>query len=167
MSPWRQLALVIVAGAHLGLVTASALRKHVHGDGWVARAVREYGVLSGAESYFTFFAPGVDTQLRPVFEIEDRRSGAVSEDLLQRGTSTEVALRIANLTGLLWWEEEATRRALVGAWIGAMRARHPEAGDMPLRIEVCELPSMDEHRQGRRPEWRLLYRDTFPAEARR
>jgi hypothetical protein len=167
MIAWHKLALVIAAGAHLGLVTASALQKQVHGDGWVARAAREYGVLSGADSYFTFFAPTVDTQLRPVFEIEDSRSGAVSEDLLQKGANAEVALRIGNLTGLLWWEDEATRRALVGAWIEAMRARHPEAGDMALRIEVCDLPSMDEHRQGRRPEWRLLHRDTFPAEARR
>jgi hypothetical protein len=156
MTPARRLALLSVAGAHLALVAASALGFHVHGDGWVKRAIAEYGALSGADSFYSFFAPSVDTQLRPTFEITNNH-GAVTGDVLMKPANTEVDIRIANLVGLFYWEDADLRSTLLHAWSCVVLARHPEAEQIVIRVEACDVPSMQAYRQGKKPEWRLVH----------
>jgi hypothetical protein len=164
MGPRLRLALLIMAGAHLGLVVAGALEVHPRGGGWVSRAIAEYEVLSGTEGFYTFFAPGVDTQLRPIFEVTDG-SGAVSTDVLQRAANTEVDLRIANMIGLSWYDD--FRRTLEASWADVMFRRHPGAEQVVVRLDLCDLPSMREYREGRRPAWRVFDRATFSPRAGR
>jgi hypothetical protein len=159
MSRRRRIALLIVAGAHLGLVTVGALKVRLP-DGRASLAIAEYGALSGAENFYTFFAPGVDTELRPIFEVK-QKSGSVITDVLTKPESSEVDLRVGNLISIYWWEDEALRRALVASWAGAMFTRHAGAQRVDVRVEVCDIPSMVEYREGERPAWNLLDRITF------
>ena len=133
---------------------------HLPGSGRVTRAIDEYRALSGANVYYSFFVPGVDTQVRPVFEVTDR-SGRMTTDMLSRSVDSEVDLRIGNLVSLLDHEEEDFQRALLASWAGVMLARHPGAERVVVRIEAFHLPSMEEYREGRRPEWHVRERVTF------
>jgi hypothetical protein len=166
MSPRRRLLLMVIGG-HFGVVAANAAGV----DFWstpasspVAKcatmAVAEYGALSGAESQYSFFAPGVDEQLRLVFEMTEG-SGRVRTDVLSGATNAEVDLRVANLVSLLWWPDEELHGALETSWATAMFERHPSAKRVAIEIQLYELPSMDEMRLGRRPVWRVLDRIAF------
>jgi hypothetical protein len=163
----RRRLLLFVIGGHFGVVAANVAGV----DFWstpasspVARcattAVAEYGALSGAESQYAFFAPGVDEQLRLVFEMTEG-SGRVRTDVLSDAVNAEVDLRVANLVSLLWWPDEGLHRALETSWATAMFERHPSAKRVALEVQVYELPSMEGMRMGRRPVWRVLDRVSF------
>ena len=159
MGRGHRIALLIAVGAHLGLVTAGALEVRLP-EGRASRAIAEYGALSGAENFYTFFAPGVDTELRPIFEVTPR-SGGVITDVLKKPESSEVDLRVGNLYSVFWWEGADLHRALLAAWAGAMFTRHAEAEHVEVCVEVCDVPSMAEYRGGERPAWHLLERTAF------
>lgn len=158
--PRRRTALLILAAVHLGLVAMGAVKMHIPGRGWAKRALDEYRTLSGANVHYAFFAPGVDTQVRPVFELTDR-SGRVIIDLLSWPVSPEVDTRLGNMSYLLDVEDEELQRALLASWAGVMFARHPTAERVVVRIEDFELPSMEEVRGGQTPGWRVRDRVTF------
>ena len=158
--PRRGPLYVILAVVHLGLVAMGAVKMDIPGRGWAKRALDEYRALSGANVHYTFFAPGVDTQVRPVFELTDR-SGGTTIDLLSWPVSPEVDTRLGNVIYLLDDEDEELRYALLASWAGVMFARHPSAERVVVRIEDFELPTMEEHREGRKPGWRVRDRVTF------
>jgi hypothetical protein len=160
MGPGRRLAWLILAAAHLGVVTLGALKVSLHGGGWGRRAVHEYARLSGADSFYTFFSSDAGAQLRPVFQVTDR-AGAVSADVLERPLNREADIRVANLVSLFWWDDEEFQYRLVGSWAHHVLARHPGATQVVVRTEAYHLPSMKEYREGQRPEWRRLDQSTF------
>ncbi len=160
MSPRRRRALLVIAVMHLGLAAMGGVDMHLSGTGWAKQAIAEYRALSGTNVYYTFFVPGVATQVRPVFELTDG-SGRTTTDALSRAVNTEVDTRIGNLYALLEYADEDSQRALLASWAGVMFARHPGADRVEARIEAFELPSMEEYRQGREPGWRLRDRVTF------
>jgi hypothetical protein len=166
MGPRRRWLLIGVGG-HFAVVAANVAGV----DFWsapasspVARcanlAIAEYGALSGAESQYGYFAPGVDDQLRLVFEMTEP-SGRVRTDVLSNAVNAEVDLRVANLVSLLWQPDEGLHRALETSWATAMFDRHPSARRVAIEVQVYELPSMDGMRRGRRPVWRVLDRVSF------
>ncbi len=155
----RRMALLIAGGAHLVLVAVGALEVHL-GDGWGSRAIAEYGALSGAENFYTFFAPGVGVQLRPIFEVTER-SGGVITDVLKSPESCEVDLRVGDLYSVFWWEDDDVHRALLASWAGAMFTRHGEAEHVEVRVQACDMPSMTEYREGDRPVWRVIEQSGF------
>jgi hypothetical protein len=57
--------------------------------------------------------------------------------------------------------EEALRRDLLASWAGSMLGRHPEAQKVEVRVEAYDVPSMAEYRAGARPQWVLVYAETF------
>ena len=160
MGPRRRVALLSLAVVHLGLVAMGAVKMHLPGSGLVTWAIEGYRTLAGANVYYTFFVPGVNTQIRPMFELTDM-SGVMTTDTLSRAVNSEVDMRIGNLASLLRYEDEDFQRALLASWAGVMFARHPGAERVVVRIETFELPSMEEHREGRRPGWRARDRFTF------
>jgi hypothetical protein len=166
MGPRRRLLLFVI-GAHFGVVAANTAGV----DFWstpatspitrcATRAVAEYGALSGAESQYAYFSPGVDEQLRLVFEMTEG-SGHVRTDVLSSEVNAEVDLRVANLVSLLWWPDEGLQRALETSWATAMFERHPSAKRVAMEVQVYDLPSMEGMRMGRRPVWRVLDRISF------
>ena len=160
MSPRRRLALLSLAVVHFGLVAMGAVEMRLPGSGWATQAMEGYRALSGTNVYYSFFAPGVDTQVRPVFEVTDR-SGVMTTDMLSRAVNSEVDIRIGNMTSFLKYEDEDFQRAILASWAGVMFARHPDAEQVVVRIEAFELPSMEESREGRKPGWEVDDRVTF------
>lgn len=166
MSPRRRLALLIVAGAHLGLVAVGACKVHLGVGGPAKLLIEEYGALSGAENFYSFFASDEGGHLRPIFEVMDS-SGGVRTDVLNREENLEVDVRIRNLISLFWGEDLELRRALMASWADVMFARHPGAKQVVVRVETCDLPRMAEFREGQRAAWQILEKATFSKEATR
>jgi hypothetical protein len=160
MHPWRRMALLLAAGAHLGIVAGGALERLPRRGGWATRAIAEYAALSGANSFYTFFAPTVGPAIRLVFAATDR-SGSVTGDVLKTATNVEVDSRVDNLLSLFWYADDALQRTLLRSWAGVMLTRHPGAERIVVSVETQDLPTMAEYRRGRRSGWDVRQRATF------
>jgi hypothetical protein len=154
-------AFLGVAVIHLGFVTAGACELDFHRAGW---AVAQVAALSGSDSAYGFFAPGVGSQLRATFQVVDK-DGATSDELLPTSASREAKLRIADLIALFWTGDEGLRRALAASWAGRILAKHPNAEGVMVHVDAYDLPSMAEYSAGKRPEWAPYYDATFVRKA--
>jgi hypothetical protein len=163
MDPRRRIALLLVAGAHLGIVAGGALEKLPRRGGWATRLLIEYAALSGADSFYTFFAPTVGPAIRLIFTVTDR-SGGVCTDVLKGATNVEVDSRVDDLFSLFWYADDAFQGTLLRSWAGMMFTRHPGAERIVVRVEAYDLPSMAEYRRGRRSEWDVRHHATFSLE---
>ncbi|AUX34167.1 MULTISPECIES: hypothetical protein [Sorangium] len=143
----RALVLLTAAAGHLGLVIiVGALQVDLRGRGPLADAVAAYGTLSGADSGYAFFAPGVGSPPTATFEIMDA-TGAVTTDRLMSGANAEARLRAGNIVDRFWEEEDqALKRTIAASWAGKMFARHPAAAGVVVRVEECEVAPMQEYR---------------------
>ncbi|WP_437627812.1 hypothetical protein [Sorangium sp. So ce1151] len=161
MSRGRAIILLAAAAAHLAVVCLGALQVHVGDEGWARRAVKYYGLLSGADSGYSFFAPGVGTTLSASFQVNGA-DGKIASDVLETGVSREADIRVRNIIGMFWLEEdEMVRRSLVASWAGKVLARHPDADSVVVQLDTFELPSMAEYREGKTTGWELNYRAKF------
>ncbi|WP_155798703.1 hypothetical protein [Sorangium cellulosum] len=157
----RAILLLAAAAAHLAVVCLGALHVQLGDEGWARRAVTYYGLLSGADSGYSFFAPGVGATLSASFQLNDA-NGEIVTDLLETGVSREADIRVRNIIGMFRLEEDETvRRSLVASWAGKVLARHPDADGVVVQLDTLELPSMAEHREGKTPGWTLNYRAKF------
>ncbi|WP_437957596.1 hypothetical protein WME76_40810 [Sorangium sp. So ce119] len=162
----RAILLLGAAAAHLVVVCLGALHVHIGDEGWARRAVKYYGLLSGADSGYSFFAPGVGTSLSASFQLNDANGETVT-DVLETGVSREADIRVRNIIGMFRLEEDETvRRSLVASWAGKVLARHPDADSVVVQLDTLELPSMAEHREGKTAGWELNYRAKFVHHAR-
>ncbi|WP_437933627.1 hypothetical protein [Sorangium sp. So ce341] len=144
----RALVLLAAAAGHLGLVIiVGAFQVDLRDRGPVAAAVAAYGTLSGADSGYAFFAPGVGSPPTATFEVMDA-TGAVTLDRLMSGANAEARLRAGNIVDRFWLEEDqALKRIIAASWAGKMFARHPAAASVVVRVEECEVAPMREYRQ--------------------
>jgi hypothetical protein len=158
-----RLAACAVAAAHLVVVVVGACgQMQALNAGRVGRAVQWYGVITGGDAGFSFFAPGVGSELRVRFTLADDR-GREWEDDLAAGQNQEVRLRLGSMTGLFTAdpESEAFRQDLLASWAATMFGRHPDARRVLVRVEVYDVPSMAQYRAGGRPHWLPVYSATF------
>ncbi|WP_437285768.1 hypothetical protein [Sorangium sp. So ce406] len=155
----RGLALMtLAAAAHLGCVLLGALHVDPQGAGRLGRVIAYHSALSGADSGYNFFAPSVGALPWARFQVTDAR-GRVNADALESGANHEADLRVRSLVSLFLTEEdESLRRALAASLAGKVLARYPGAASVVVRLEICDLPSMEEYRDGKRPAWNLIYR---------
>lgn len=162
----RAVLLLAAAAAHLVVVWLGALHVHIGDEGWARRAVTCYGLLSGADSGYSFFAPGVGTTLSASFRVSDA-NGTIATDVLETGVSHEADIRVRNIIGMFRLEgDEMMRRSLVASWAGKVLARHPDADSVVVQLDTFELPSMAEYREGKTTGWELNYRAKFVVHAR-
>ncbi|WP_437808881.1 hypothetical protein [Sorangium sp. So ce1078] len=154
----RGLALMaLAAAAHLGCVILGALHVDLQRAGRLGWGVAYHGALSGADSGYGFFAPSVGALPWARFQVTDAR-GKVIDDVLASGANPEVDLRVRSIVSSFMTEEdESMRRALAASWAGKVLARYPGAASVVVRLEICDLPSMQEYRDGKRPAWNLIY----------
>ncbi len=155
----RGLALMALAAAaaHLGCVLLGALHVDLQRAGRLGRGVAYYGALSGADSSYNFFAPSVGALPWARFQVTDARGRRI-DDVLESGANPEAQLRIRSLVALFVTEEDASmRRSLAASWAGKVLARYPGAESVVARVEICDLPSMQEYRDDKRPAWNLIY----------
>ncbi|WP_437577701.1 hypothetical protein [Sorangium sp. So ce887] len=157
----RAIVLLAAAVAHLVVVCLGALHVYIGDEGWARRAVKVYGLLSGADSGYSFFAPGVGTTLAASFQVNGA-NGEIAADVLETGVSREADIRVRNIIGMFSLEEdERVRRSLVASWAGKVLARHPDADGVVVQLDTFELPSMAEYREGKTTGWTLNYRAKF------
>ncbi|WP_437963767.1 hypothetical protein WMF04_29055 [Sorangium sp. So ce260] len=163
----RALVLLAAAAGHLGLVIIlGAFQVDLRHRGRVADAVACYGTLTGADSGYAFFAPGVGSPPTATFEVVDA-AGAVTTDHLMSGANAEARLRAGNIVGRFWLEEDQPlKRAIAASWAGKMFARHPGAASVVVRVEECEVASMQEHREDDELRCDLHYQAKLVPEAR-
>ena len=159
-----KLALVAVA-CHLALVVAGTQKVALFSGTLLGRVLLLYSMLSGADSYFGFFAPDVGSQLRTRFEFIDREGRRV-EDVL-RTQNDEKNFRIGNLTAVFWGRNtnEELQRSLAASWAGKVFWRNPTAKQVIVNVDAWVFPSMREYREGKRSEWTSFYQASFRREA--
>ncbi|WP_437875807.1 hypothetical protein [Sorangium sp. So ce513] len=157
----RAVLLLAAATAHVVMVCLGALQVRVGDEGWARRALTYYGLLSGADSGYSFFAPGVGTTLSARFQVNGA-NGEIAADTLETGVSREADIRVKNIIGMFSLEEDPmVRRSLVASWAGKVLARHPDADSVVVRLDTFDLPSMAEYREGKSTGWTLNYRARF------
>jgi hypothetical protein len=168
MNERRRTLWLAAAAGHLCLVTLGASTFSLRELGLPGRVLDEYGALSGANSGYGFFAPGVTSQLGARFDVIDAEGRTTSASLAD-GESHEADLRVGNIIDQFSHidddedEESAdhVRRSLAASLAGKMFARHPEASAVVVRLELFTPVSMDAWRGGERPRWMPHYSAKF------
>ena len=134
----------------------------------VGRWLSFYSELSGASSGYGFFAPGVGSQLRARFEVV-QGDGVRKEVSIETHNSHESDLRVGNIIGRFWDEGTDIRlkRTMAASWAGKIFGRHPDATEVIVRLESYRLVSMEDYRNGKRPDWEKFYEGKFEHKARK
>jgi hypothetical protein len=156
-------AIIIGASAfHLTLVGLGAAHAWPKTDGWFGSLLHLYGSASGASGSYSFFAPGVGSQLRVQLSVVDA-AGRTSEEELVTGVSREAELRIGNIVGGLWsdWVERDMQRAVAASLAGTVFGRRPDADTVSVGFESFDLPTMEQYTEGQRGEWQSHYQAKF------
>src|SRR5438270_312272 len=129
----RQLLAALLAGGHLILVVCGAA--NLSAPKWTriaGKGLRWYGAVSGADSGYGFFAPGVASQTRATFTLADADGRTWTGDLAA-GDNHEVQLRLGAMVSTA--ASPAIRRKLAASWAGKLFADHPEAEHVQIRVE--------------------------------
>lgn len=154
--------VLVIAFAHLGLVALGAFNLETP-EGFWAPALDFYGELSGASSGYGFFAPGVHSQVRALFEITTQEGK--TKLLLEDGVIHEVDLRVGDIVDQFGNEDTDDamkfQRTLAASLAGAVFGRHPEASAVRISLERWDPVSMEDYRKGARSTWIPLYSAQF------
>jgi hypothetical protein len=156
----KQTTVVIsLAAAHLLLVVCGAAGLSLlSGRSPPGKALRWYGAMSGADNGYGFFAPGVAPQWRATFTLSDT-AGRTWTDTLEGDHNHEVAHRVGGIVNL--FSEPGLRPELAASWAAKMFGRYPDAKQVVIRVEIYDLPTMAEYRNGTRPQWEFICEATF------
>ena len=158
----RYRLFIIFGLLHIGLSVAGALRALPEARGPATGAIRWYAALTGADSAFGFFAPGVGTHLDANFEVAFA-DGRSELRRLESGLTREADLRVGTVVDAFWIsaESERLRRSLAASWAGKIMARSPGATAVTVQLRSYYLPTMAEFRQGKTGAWEPYYRAKF------
>jgi hypothetical protein len=155
----RHTIATLLAFCHLALVGCGAARiTPLASDSRAGNALQTYCWLSGANTGYGFFAPGVAPQMRATFTLLDSagRSRTVGPE---EGSNMEVTHHLATINHLLSYP--AVRGAICASWSGRMFSRYPDAEQIVVHVEMYALPTMDQYRTGHSPRWVTVYEGTF------
>jgi hypothetical protein len=147
---WRK-ALPWLAATHLFI--ALLYSSHLHVEHFIPdvieRPIRIYGNFTGAHAHFNFFAPMVVSQVRVNFKL-GLADGSVRE--IQVATpNIEVNQRLATMFN--FYLRPTAREPLVQSWAQYMLATNPEAQWVQTRVELLEIPTLEDLKSGRRARW--------------
>src|SRR5262249_49107670 len=125
------------------------------------QVVQAYAKLSGADGQYGFYAPEVGAQYRARFILQDNQ-GNTRCDGLDEATCPEARLRLGGSVECVFANGTAEqvpklRKRRVKSWAAAMFTRHPGAVTVTVVVEVWNIPTMAEYRDGLRPNWISVY----------
>jgi hypothetical protein len=147
---WRR---IVVAAAAIHLSMAAFFSTHWQVDrflpAFLDRPLKIYGAYTGARTHFNFFAPTVSTQARAQFVLA-RADGTTYRDSLATG-SGEADQRVAMM--FTYYGVAEARPFLARSWAVHMLNRHPDAVAVDVSVEVLEIPTLAEIKQGRTSRW--------------
>ena len=144
-----------LAAAHLILVACGAARTIPGLDTLPGWSVRWYGSLSGGTNSYGFFKE-VGSGCKVTFTMTDE-AGNTWEDELDRAGNREAWMR-AN--GSIYMIIDLNDQ-LAASWAANMFARHPSARQVYIQFDQFDPPSMENYRNGVRPEWQTTYARVF------
>jgi hypothetical protein len=151
----RHALFTALAAVHLGLVVCGALGWGLLPEDKLTGQVLRVGqAMSGSDTGYGFFAPDVGADLRARFTMIDATGREWTDDM-SFGNNLEARLRVANVLALVYDEE--LRGVAAGSLAGTMFGRHPTAQTVIVTIETYDPPTMEEYREGDRPEWEVVY----------
>jgi hypothetical protein len=161
------LKVAVVAGfCHLFLVALGAAEYEFSDDHWWSRALSYYGEVTGSSFGYGFFAPGVTSQIRAVFDVVESDSHQNTLQLFDE-SNREVAIRIGDIIEQFMADDVSGddkmkfQRELSASLSSAVFIRHPGAKSVTIRLEKFSPISMADYRNGVRPEWQPLYSAEF------
>lgn len=154
--------LAVFFAAHLCLVGTIAAHLDYIPSGILGRALTLYLGVSGSNTRYGFFAPSVGTSLRASFDVQTQ-NGRTFREWLGNTDGQEASIRIGNLAALFgrFVDDKKMQRSLTASWAAQVFARHPEAKKVAVHVEIYDLPSMAEYREGLRPNWKTMYRGEY------
>lgn len=157
----KQSLLLLGITAQLVLVVCGAAQIRFGNDP-VGKFLKFYGALTGADSGYGFFAPGVGSQVRVSVDLQTGPEKVVPA-ALPSPSNREANLRVGNVMG--WFLSEGTdlkmRRSLAASWAGKALGSMPEATAAVVKIEQYRLVSARAFVEGQRPQWTAFYQATF------
>jgi hypothetical protein len=158
MSPRLKQAAALAA-VHLALVTCGACGVWpLSTRSSAGRALATYGTLNGASANYRFFAPGVAGQARVTYTLRDG-DGAEQKHTGLVARNPEVMHRHAAMNKV-WWRPRI-RSVAASSLAGHLWADHPEADQIVVHVQCCDVPTMKGYRAGQRPRWRTVYQAAF------
>jgi hypothetical protein len=161
--PRRYRIFTGLALLHLALMALGASYTGYSWSGPFERALDYYGELSGSGQTYGFFAPGIYTQLRAVFEVTDK-SGQTRQVNLAVGENHEADLRVGNIIDQFSYEVEDPvefQRSLSSSLAGTIFGRYPESRTVAVKLEEFHPVSMSEYRSGVRSRWESVYQAKY------
>jgi len=144
-------ALPWLAAVHLfiALIYSSHLQVEHFIPEALEQPMRIYGNYSGAHTHFNFFAPVVVSQVRVNFKL-GHPDGSVRE-LQVSSPNIEVNQRLAMMYN--FYLRPNAREPLVQSWAQHMLATHPEAEWVQTRVELLDIPTLEQVKSGRKAQW--------------
>src|SRR5262249_756033 len=112
------------------------------------QVIRSY---TASDASYGFFAPGVSSAVRPTFTMIDA-DGNRWTDTLEGNMGREAQLRIGSGIGLTGAVPNLLPN-FAHSWAATMLGRHPTAQTVIVRLEIYEVPTMDEFNRGERARW--------------
>ncbi len=167
--------LIVLAICQIGLVGLGMARiQLLPATTFPGKLLRIYTGISGADNTYAFFAPGVRHQERVTFTLTDE-TGRTWQDDLNYGKSHEANLRLGSTANVLRGVDDETAFHFMRSMADTMFSRNPQAKTIKVQVQAygiklaqegmqvpqVDFPTMDEYRQGKRPEWIDLYQITF------
>ena len=151
MNPARRRLAVAAAAIHLSI--AAFFSTHWPAErilpGLLERPLKLYGLYTGAQTHFNFFAPAVATQARAQFVLHRPDGTTARAELLT--PSAEANQRLAMM--FTFYGVPEARPFLARAWAVHMLARHPEATAVEVRVEVLDIPALPDVKAGKPARW--------------
>lgn len=149
---------VVLGLALAHLVVAALFSTHVPVErvlpAGLLRVLGAYGDLTGARTHFDYFAPDVAPQARG-YVLLTASDGSVSRRDI-RAANDEVNTRLAIMMSYLG--DRRVREFLMHSWCLHFLSAEPQLAAAEARVEIIEIPTMAEAREGKRPRWLPLDR---------
>lgn len=150
-------ALLVASAVYACMVALSAAHVAPVGpEGVVGTVYRLVGELTGAYNSFGYFAPSVASQVR-VKLMNVSVDGSTNEKVLMTG-NTEVDLRLHTMMGFFPVPE--AQQLFARSWAATALA-DPEVKETTVSVQVFELPTMAQYRNGERPTWKEFFRASY------
>jgi hypothetical protein len=137
---------------HLCLVVCGAAKLNLH-QPFFGDAIDAYQSYSGAGTSYGFFAPGVAAERRIIWHGYNAKTNTWTTDS-EQGPTREVTLRLSTVAGL--FSQDGGHDLLAASWAAWMFGKHPDVSTSIIEIQAYVVPTMQEYRDGRRPQWQVI-----------
>ncbi|MCP3141547.1 hypothetical protein [Pyxidicoccus xibeiensis] len=122
------------------------------------RALQTYKNLAGIFRDYRFFAPGVSSDIRAGFILQQPDGTSAFHAFLSE--NLEVGLRYGCIVAASM-RDEKVRDVLAQSWAAVMLGQHPEATRVSVVAQGYQLPPLEEYARGARPAWKVVYAADF------